>query len=504
MLVVETIAKIRLACLKKKESIKKAARDLGISRNTVRKVVRSGETSFSYERKVQPMPKLGPWIEELERRLEANEEKARRDRLSMVRIYEDIASLGYGGGYDAVRRYAKAWRRRQRSVSPAQAYVPLSFDPGEACQFDWSHEHVVLGGVTTKVKAAHMRLCHSRMPVVQIYPREGQEMVFEAHERAFRFFGGVCRRGIYDNMKTAVNAVFVGKGRAYNHRFRQMCSHHLVEPVACTPGAGWEKGQVERQVDHVRGRLFVPRLRGRSYEEINAWLMDECIREAKRCPHPVFKDKTMWQVFEEERPFLMAYRGPFDGFHAVEAGVSKTCLVRFDNHHYSVDARAVGRLVDVRAYADRIVIRQDGETVAEHARSFQRDKITYNPWRYVPILRRKPGALRNGAPFKGWQLPDALGRVRARLSAHADGDKQVVKVLAAVLEDGLEAVEAACAEALANGACSADFVLNILARHRQPAPPEAISAPESLRLRHPPVADCRRYDHLREAGHGAS
>ena len=360
--------RIRLACLKKKESIKKAARDLGISRNTVRKVVRSGETSFSYERKVQPMPKLGPWIEELERRLEANEEKARRDRLSMVRIYEDIASLGYGGGYDAVRRYAKAWRRRQRSVSPAQAYVPLSFDPGEACQFDWSHEHVALGGVTTKVKAAHMRLCHSRMPVVQIYPREGQEMVFEAHERAFRFFGGVCRRGIYDNMKTAVNAVFVGKGRAYNHRFRQMCSHHLVEPVACTPGAGWEKGQVERQVDHVRGRLFVPRLRGRSYEEINAWLMDECIREAKRCPHPVFKDKTMWQVFEGERPFLMAYLGPFDGFHAVEAGVSKTCLVRFDNHHYSVDARAVGRLLDVRAYADRIVIRQDGETVAEQQR----------------------------------------------------------------------------------------------------------------------------------------
>ena len=115
--------------------------------------------------------------------------------------------------------------------------------------------------------------------------------------------------------------------------------------------------------------------------------MDECIREAKRCPHPVFKDKTMWQVFEEERPFLMAYRGPFDGFHAVEAGVSKTCLVRFDNHHYSVDARAVGRLVDVRAYADRIVIRQDGETVAEHARSFQRDKIFQHVHETQPACR---------------------------------------------------------------------------------------------------------------------
>ena len=117
--------------------------------------------------------------------------------------------------------------------------------------------------------------------------------------------------------------------------------------------------------------------------------------------------KTVWQVFEEERPFLMAYRGPFDGFHATEVAVSKTCLVRFDNNHYSVA---------VRAYADRIVIRQDGETVAEHPRSLGRGEIAYDSWHYVPILTRKPGALRNGAPFKGWQLPGALGRIRARLT----------------------------------------------------------------------------------------
>ena len=124
------------------------------------------------------------------------------------------------------------------------------------------------------------------MRLVQIFPREGQEMVFEAHERSFRFFGGVCRRGIYDNMKTAVNAVFTGKKRDYNRRFQQMCSHHLVEPVACTPGAGWEKGQVEKQVADVRGRLFVPSPRGRSYAEINEWLMDRCIEDARKHPHP--------------------------------------------------------------------------------------------------------------------------------------------------------------------------------------------------------------------------
>ena len=388
MLVVETIAKIRLDHLVRGVPIKKIARDLRVSKNTVRKVVRGDETSYSYERKIQPMPKLGPWVEELKRQLEANEKKQRRDRLSLLRIHEDLASLGYEGGYDAVRRYARAWRL----LSPSQAFVPLIFDPGEAYQFDWSHEYARLSGVTTRVKAAHMRLCYSRMQLVQIFPRESQEMVFEAHERAFRFFGGVCRRGIYDNMKTAVSTVFVGKKRDYNRRFQEMCSHHLVEPVACTPGAGWEKGQVERQVGDVRGRLFVPSPRGRSYAEINEWLMDRCIEDAKKHPHPTIPGKTVWQVFEEERPFLTAYRGPFDGFHATEVAVSKTCLVRFDNNQYSVAARAVGRPVDVRAYADRIAIRQDGKIVAEHPRSFGPGQIAYDPWHYVPILTRKPGA----------------------------------------------------------------------------------------------------------------
>ena len=195
MLVVETIAKIRRDHLVRGVPIKKIARDLRVSKNTVRKVVRGDETSHTYERKIQPMPKLGPWVEELERQLKANEKKARKDRLSLLRIHEDLGALGYGGGYDAVRRYARAWRRRWRLLSQSQAFVPLSFDPGEAYQFDWSHEYARLSGVTTKVKAAHMRLCYSRMQLVQIFPRESQEMVFEAHERAFRFFGGVCRRG---------------------------------------------------------------------------------------------------------------------------------------------------------------------------------------------------------------------------------------------------------------------------------------------------------------------
>jgi len=230
MLVVETIGRIRREHFVQGKSIKEIARDL---RNRVRKVLRSDETSFSYERQVQPRPRLGRWKEELDRLLAANAEAAVRERLTLVRM----RALGYEGGDDAVRRYARTWSK-QHAGETANAYVPLTFAPGEAYQFDWSHEIVVMDGVTTTVKVAHVRLCHSRMMLVRAYPRETQEMVFDAHERAFAFFRGACSRGIYDNMKTAVETIFVGKDRQYNRRFLQMCSHHLVEPVACTPASG--------------------------------------------------------------------------------------------------------------------------------------------------------------------------------------------------------------------------------------------------------------------------
>ena len=499
MLTVETVGRVRREGLRQGKGIRAIARDLRLSRNTVRKILRSDETEFDYERVVQPMPKLGAWLGDLDRLLSENEKKARRERLTLVRIYEALSGLGYAGGYDAVRRYAKVWRKAQGKAT-AEAFVPLSFAPGEAYQFDWSHEVVVLNGTTVTVKVAHVRLCHSRMLYVRAYPRETQEMVFDAHERAFAFFRGGCARGIYDNMKTAVETVFIGKDRVFNRRFLQMCSHHLIEPTACTPAAGWEKGQVENQVGLVRERFFTPRLKFKSYEELNGWLVDQCVVHAKASRHPERPSETVWSAFEAERPSLTAYRGPFDGFHAVVASVSKTCLVRFDNNKYSVSATAVGRPVEVRAYAERIEIRQDGEVVGQHPRAFGRDQIRYDPWHYIPVLMRKPGALRNGAPFKDWVLPGAMEWVRRKLAGTADGDRQMVEILAAVPSDGLAAVEAACAEARAAGIHSSDVILNILARRRAPAPVVTILTPDALQLRHEPVADCARYDSLRRAG----
>jgi transposase len=501
MLVVETVGRIRRAYFVQRRTIRAIARELKLSRNTVRKVLRSGETAFAYERDVQPRPKLGAWTGELERLLSENEARSARERLDLIRIFEDLRRLGYAGGYDAVRRYARARHRRQ-GCATAEAFVPLSFAPGEAYQFDWSQEIVVLNGAATMVKVAQVRLCHSRMPFLRAYPRETQEMLFDAHDRAFAFFQGACGRGIYDNMKTAVDAVFTGRDRAFNRRFLRMCSHYLVEPTACTPGAGWEKGQVENQVGTLRERFFKPRLRFASYAELNAWLLDQCVAYARAHAHPEFPGRTIWEAFEAERPNLVPYAGSFDGFHALPAAVSKTCLVRFDRNKYSVPCHAVGRPVEIAAYADRIVIRQDGQTLATHPRCFGREQVIYDPWHYVPALLRKPGALRNGSPFKGWILPGALGRVRQKLSGSADGDRQMVRLLNAVLSDGMASVEAACAEALQAGVHSSDVILNILARQRQPAPPEPLLTPAALCLRHAPIADCARYDSLR-SGYGA-
>jgi transposase/DNA-directed RNA polymerase subunit K/omega len=327
--------------------------------------------------------------------LEANSKRPARERLTAQRLFELLRAEGYEGAYDSVQRHVREWRRQQSQQGPV--FIPLWFAPGEAYQFDWSHEVVVLGGVTTTIKVAHIRLCHSRMFLVRAYPRESQEMVFDAHDHAFRLFGGMCRRGIYDNMATAVDTVFVGKERRFNRRFLRMCSHYLVEPTACTPAAGWEKGQVENQVGNAREHLFTPRLHFADYAELNAWLEARCLAQVRESAHPEQTDKSVWQVFEAERASLIEYRGPFDGFREIEVAVSKSSLVRFDHNRYSVAVKAARRTAQLRVYADRVVVWCAGEVVGEHARRFGRGQTAYDPWHYLPVLARKPGTATRSA-----------------------------------------------------------------------------------------------------------
>lgn len=132
---VDTIARVRHEFFARKRSIKQIARELHLSRNTVRKILRSNETEFRYEREVQPLPRIGPWREELDRLLAANMARPTREQLTLIRIFEELRALGFEGGYDAVRRYAKSWSK-ERGAASAEAYVPLVFAAGEAYPFD--------------------------------------------------------------------------------------------------------------------------------------------------------------------------------------------------------------------------------------------------------------------------------------------------------------------------------------------------------------------------------
>jgi transposase len=500
MLTVETIRKIRLSVHRDGKSIRQTAKDLRLSRNTVRKAIRTGETTFHYERRVQPMAKLGSYVEILDRWLEEEQKLPKRERRTAQMLFEQLQGEGYGGGYDSVRRYIQRWRREQKMLSE-QVFIPLVFDPGEAYQFDWSHEWVELAGMPVKVKVAHLRLCHSRLFLCIAYPRETQEMVFDAHIRAFKFFGGVCRKGIYDNLKVVVNKVLKGKERNFNSRFMQLCSHYLFEPVPCTPAAGWEKGQVENQVGLTRRRFFTPKAKVKCFDELNAKLEGHCIAWAKTHKHPSMPDRTVWEVFEEERPYLMRLPPPFDGYAERPARVTPSSLVTFDRNRYSVECSQVGRTVQLRVYADRILIVADSKVVGEHERQFGRGKTVFNPWHYLPALERKPGALRNGAPFKNWGLPQAIQRTLERLKhRYGDWDRQFVGILSAVPLYGLEAVEEACGQALSMGSPSKEVVLNLLNRNQDQTPAPSIDLQAHLSLKQEPVADCQRYDRLlREA-----
>ena len=495
MLIVETIAKIRRYHFVENKGIREISRLLRLSRNTVRKVIRSGVTEHTYKRNAQPMPRLGGYLSRVEELLEKDLGRPRKRRLTARRLFELVQQEGYAGSYDSIQRFTKKWREGKGKVS-ISTFIPLQFAPGDAYQFDWSHEDVILNGIAQKVKVAHFRLSHSRHFFVAAYPRESSEMVFDAHNRAFAFFGGTCKRGIYDNMSTAVTKVLHGKERIFNRRFVQLCSHYLIEPVACTPGSGWEKGQVEKQVKNVREWMFTPRPQFKDIEELNDWLLQQCIANSKKRKHPDNNDRTIWEVFQEEQPSLIPTPSPFNGYSEKECRVSQTSLVRYDRNHYSVDCKVSGKTATVRATATRIQVVKDGVIVADHARHFDRGKTIYNPWHYLEALQHKPGALRDGAPFKDWKLPTSLLTIQRRLLSRPKGDREFVEILNAAKTYGLEIVEHACRQALADRTIRSEVVLNIIARKLDPPAIDPVSTPEHLCLQEEPVANCGRYDGL--------
>lgn len=227
------LSKIRRLRLREGLSISEVSRRLGLSRNTVKRWLAAGEGVEPKYRRSPGATVLTPFEDRLRRSLEADLRRAKRERRTALALYRELRALGYAGSYSRVTAFVRRWRS-ESNAPQRTAFFPLKFTLGEAFQFDWSEESLVIGGLHRKVLVAHMKLCASRVFLLVAYPTQSHEMLFDAHARGFRVFGGIPKRGIYDNMKTAVDRVGVGKRRIVNTRFAAMSAHYRFEPdFAC-------------------------------------------------------------------------------------------------------------------------------------------------------------------------------------------------------------------------------------------------------------------------------
>ncbi len=329
-------AKIRRMYFRENQSISEIARKTSLSRNTVKRWLAAPDGTETKYRRIQSEKIIKPFEPLLIQALTADAHRPKRDRRTAKMLFEAIQKQGFKGSYCRVCEFVRVWREQGDSVSAKSAYVPLKFQLGEAFQFDWSEELLVIGGVLRKVLAAHTKLCSSRAFILSGYPGQSHEMLFDAHTRAFAALGGIAKRGIYDNMKTAVDKVCKGNGRIVNTRFYAMVSHYVFEADFCNVASGWEKGVVEKSVQDARRRIWIEARQQQfsTFDELNDWLEMRCRRLWSELQHPEYEGITVADALEQEQPYLMPMPVRFDGYVETAGRVSSTCLVSMDKNRY--------------------------------------------------------------------------------------------------------------------------------------------------------------------------
>jgi len=486
------LAKIRRMRHREHLSIREIARSTGLSRNTVRDWLKQTDVVEPRYAKRENVSKLDGFIETLSAWLKANAHRSKRERRTVLSMHQELVALGYRGSYVRVAVFARRFRSDEITRGSGRAFVPLRFQLGEAFQFDWSTEYAFIGGLRRRLDVAHTKLCASRAFWLTAYPTQSHEMLFDAHAQAFAALGGIPTRGIYDNMKTAVDKVGRGKARTINARFEAMASHYLFEPTFCNVASGWEKGIVEKNVLDRRRQIWreAMEIRWPTLTALNAWLAEQCRMVWTETKHPEWPELTVAELLQDEPR-------PFDGYVEHPVRVSSTGLIHLERNRYSVPTEHAHRVVSLRLYPAHIEIVVDGEKVAAHTRSFERDQTIYDWQHYIDLIDKKPGALRNGAPFDS--MPEPLRQLQKHLLNRSGGDRVMATFLAAVPVHGLSAILEATEAALAVGKPSAEHVLNLLTRLKEQHQPKPAAIETALTLMEEPRADVGRYDQLRAA-----
>jgi transposase len=474
---VEIYGRVRRAVRVEGRSQRAVAREFGLSRETVRKMLQFAVPP-GYQRQ-QPVkkPKLGPWLGVIDAILNDDKQRPAKQRHTAKRIFERLKEEHqFTGGYTIVKNYVRAATLRSREM-----FVPLVHPAGEA-QVDFGEALVVIAGVEQKAHYLVMDLPHSDDCFVAAFPSETTEAFLGGHVRAFAYFGGVPTRILYDNSKIAVAKILGGEERQRTRAFSELQSYYLFADKFGRPAKGNDKGKVEGLVGYARRNFMVPIPRVSSWEELNAHLEQQCRkrRERKLRGH----SESIGERFERDRAAMLPLPAAlYEACEKISARVSSLSLVRYRGNDYSVPTEYGHRQVWVKGYVHEVVIACASEVIARHERSYEREAVIFDPLHYLALLEQKTRALDQAAPLVGWQLPECFAELRrlleARLKKH--GSREYVQVLRLLENFAIEEVTHAIEAALRLGTISFDAVRHLVLCHIE---------------RRPPRLDMENYPHL--------
>jgi transposase len=474
---VEIYGRVRRAVRVEGRSQRAVAREFGLSRETVRKMLEYAVPP-GYRRQ-QPVrrPKLGPWVGVIDAILDDDRQRPPKQRHTAKRIFDRLREeRQFTGGYTIVKDYVRGEQMRSREM-----FVPLVHPPGEA-QADFGEALVVIAGVEQKAHYLAMDLPHSDDCLVVAFPAETTEAFLEGHVQAFAYFGAVPTRILYDNTKIAVARILGGEERQRTRAFSELQSYYLFADKFGRPAKGNDKGKVEGIVGYARRNFMVPIPRANSWDELNAQLAERCRQRRQRRLRG--HTETIGERFERDRAAMLPLpAAPYEACEKISARVGSLSLVRYRTNDYSVPTQYGHRQVWVKGYVHEVVIACGSEVIAKHGRSYERETVVFDPLHYLALLEQKTRALDQAAPLADWQLPECFTQLRrlleARLRKH--GSREYVQVLRLMETFAVEEVTYAVEQALRLSTISFDAVRHLLLCRIE---------------RRPPRLDMENYPHL--------
>jgi transposase len=464
VLKVDQKEQIRRAFYIEGKSIRQVAREQHHDRRTVRAAIRDAGPSRYKLSEPRPRPVLGPFVAIIDEWLTGDQLSPPKQRHTARRIYHRlVAEKGYTGGESTVRDYV-----RQHRARPRQVFIPLSYEPGEDAQADFGEAMVIMKGRPLTVQLFVGRLCFSKIPFLVASPNQQQEALFEGHDKAFDFFGGVPHNVWYDRMSQAVRKALPGHRPEEQEAFIAFRSHYLFDSRFCNPREAHEKGLVENLVGYARRNYMVPIPKVDSFQELNDLLRQRCMAESGRRLRG--ETEMIGEMWERERPHLLTLPAyPFPCCRTVPVRPNRFSMATFQTNRYSLPVECDATSLLLRAFVDRVEITDGTRVVAIHERCYGREQDVLDVFHYLPLLKKRPGAFDHARPLKMWNRPLVLDRYLARLRErlpHRAATMEFLHVMELCLTHSLDEVAAAVDQAMAAGSLGAGTVVYLLRANR--------------------------------------